>query len=487
MNIYNFKLLHLNQFSLKKIIFIIYISMLIAGCGSVRNSVNINDTCDNQVMDGSKGSLSIFLNIPRQSSFPDLKIVIDSVELLVGEVWIPVMNYRLEVFTSNTLAVQRFVARDSFDGQVLSGVRIRVADAYVNNNKEYQPINVINHEVTVALHTPSLMESGARHTLMLEWDPQSSISGRGFEGMVVKANISGFSRVTANLAYVSCPDIDTVYVVGTDLKQVIDAFTVSGGPTYLAADAENMKIYVLAAKESKIKQYDIATHLLGKEIKIPLLNEPSYIAFNFSTQSAYVLDRYGVLTRIDLRSGNMLTNNRICNKPSYIHYINGYDKLAISSVIDQTVYLVNPLTLAVEGSISVTSPPDGLASLDNYLYISETLSNQISVYSLAERLLLKTIHVGSSPTRFTISNDEIYVSNQLDGSISIIQAHQFNVNKDMMIGTNPREMAVSESHRLLIVGEELCAGALVVVDTTGNQVIGRVELGAKPMGIAVMD
>jgi len=48
-------------------------------------------------------------------------------------------------------------------------------------------------------------------------------------------------------------------------------------------------------------------------------------------------------------------------------------------------------------------------------------------------------------------------------------------------------MGVAEKQRLLFVGAGDCDGSLVVVDTTANQVIGRVELGAKPVGISVIE
>jgi YVTN family beta-propeller protein len=141
----------------------------------------------------------------------------------------------------------------------------------------------------------------------------------------------------------------------------------------------------------------------------------------------------------------------------------------------------------VEDYVSLGSAPLGLVSWENYLYIAESSANTVSVYDLSARKMLKNIHVGFEPARFVTSDGSVYVTNYLDGSISILQGGQFSVSKEVAVGKSARELAVSEKQRLIFVGVGDCDGSLAVVDTTGNHVIGRIELGSRPMGISVIE
>lgn len=462
--------------------------LLLSGCGTLKDFAAIDSHCESPAYVEGAANVFLFLNVHRQDGAPVLNVKIDSIELLVDDLWLPLKPEAIEVFSGQeTGAVQRFLGRIWLKGRYCRGVRVKVATATLTRGDGIRAIPVVNPETEVMLQNPVELETGARKVLLLEWEPGKSVSSAGFVGMSLKAFLGGVSRITANLVYVVCPEIDTVFVVKIDGFQVIDAFPVTGGPSYITVDSGNKKIYVLASSLNKIIPYDIFTHLPGSEIQIPLANSPGFMAINKRSQIAYILDGQGVLTSIDLVSGNMLRRNRIGNGPNYLYYIPGLEKLAVSLSIDQRVYLVNPESLAVEDSISLGSAPQGLVSWGNYLYIAENSTNSVTVYDLGARRVVQNIHVGFGPSRFVVNDSSVYVTNVLDGTISVIPGGQLNVSKEVVVGRNAREMGVAVKQRLLFVGEGECDGSLAVIDTDGNRVIGRVELGATPMGIAVAD
>lgn len=462
--------------------------MMLVGCGAIKDFGIVDRPCEQQFAVDGAANVSLFFNVSQHNYLDDLSVKIDSIELLVDDVWIPISSDVTELRSSKAAAVQKFVGRQWIKGRYCRGVRVKAAGATLSRSAgDARVLPVINAETEVILQAPVLLEADSRKVLLVEWDPGRSLSSLGFDGMALAAYEGGVDRITANLAYVACPEIDTVYVVRTDKLQVVGAFAARGKPTYVSVDQANKKIYVLSASLGKIIPYDIYTYLPVGEIQIPMANSPIFMIANNPTQTAYVLDSQGVLTSIDLVSGNMLRRNRVGNGPNYLHYIVGLDKLAVSSTYDKAVNIVNSDSLSVEDIISLGSAPLGLVSLGNYLYIAEGSANTVTIYDLSARKILKNIHVGFEPSRLATSYNFVFVTSLRDGSISVMQGGQYSVSKEVAVGKSTREMAVAEKQRLIFVGVGDCDGALTVVDTTGNNVIGRVELGAKPMGIAVVE
>lgn len=467
--------------------YLLFVVLVLVGCGTIKDGTIINSLCEKQLGVDGAANVSVFLNVIRRDTAQKLNVKINSIELLVDDLWIPVSSDVTEVNSHDAISVQRFIGRQWIKGQYCKGVRMTVAGATLSRNTGDRALSVINSTAEVMLQSPILLEAESRKVLLVEWDPEKSVSSAGFDVMALNAYEGGVARITANLAYVACPEIDTVYVVRTDKFQVVDAFTANGKPTYLSVDTSSKKIYVLSAALSRIIPYDLYTHLPTGEIQIPMANSPIFMTVNNPTKTAYVLDSQGVLTSIDLISGNMLMRNRVGNGPNYLYYIAGLEKLAVSSTFDKAVSIVNPDSLSVEDYISLGSPPLGLVSWGNYLYIAEGSANTVTIYDLSTRKILRNIHVGFQPSRLVTSYDFVFVTNFRDGSLSVMPGGQYSVSKEVSVGKATREMAVVEKQRLILVGVGDCDGSLAIVDTTGNSVIGRVELGAKPLGIAVLE
>jgi YVTN family beta-propeller protein len=93
--------------------------------------------------------------------------------------------------------------------------------------------------------------------------------------------------------------------------------------------------------------------------------------------------------------------------------------------------------------------------------------------------------VGNGPRRLLGTDSQIYVSNYLDGSLSVLAADQLWVLQEIQGLGRPQEMAFNQFYRRLYVADEE-SSALAVVDATSNLLLGRISLGAKPLGLAVI-
>lgn len=486
--------MRINMASLQvKLRFIVIVNCLalvlcFVSCGFLEKNSDVDSPCGSQSSVLGASNVSLFLNINNPGKFPNIGLKFSSIEVLVDEMWVPFPTVVSEVNNSDAKHTQRFLGREWLKGQLCRGVRVKASAFKLPSNlTSPSSSTALSIDAEIVLQNPFVLEPGSRKTLFLEWDPAKSLLKTDLKETALSAYPGLGNRISANLVYIACPDIDTVYVVRADKYQVVDAFVVNGKPSYLSVDSFKKTIFVLSESLNKIKTYDTSTHFPISEINIALANSPNSMVINNTSQVAYVLDAHGVLTSVDLVSGNMLNRNRVGNRPNYICYISSLGKLAVSSSIDQTVYLLNPSSLTVEDSIALGSAPLGLMGWGNYLYIAEGAANSVSIYDLSSRKILKSIHVGFEPYRFVASGNTIYVTNFGDGSISMMPGGQFSVSKEIAIGKNPREMVVAEKQRLLFVGEGNCDGSLAVVDTTANQVVGRVELGTRPAGIAVIE
>ncbi|NTV15022.1 MAG: hypothetical protein HGA96_14015 [Desulfobulbaceae bacterium] len=477
----------LNILLIFETIFGIALFFCLCSCGNILINPVSSNYCESFPDAPGLSNISLFLNIDRKNYAPAGRIKVISTELLIDDIWVPFSAVNVELSSNDPIIFQKYIGRQWVKGQSCFGIKVKVAVNKISDSVNDLRATEIAFESELLLQNPLSLMPGSRNVLFLEWNPTKSFSNLNMSSQSLTVSSSAKDRISENLLYVACPDIDTVYVVRADRYQVVDAFEVQGKPSYISVDSINKKLYVLAESTKKLIPLDIKTYYPGNEIIISLATSPNFMFVNANRDVAYVLDDYGVITSIDLISGNMINRNRIGTSCNYICYLSYINKLAISSSLDQTVYIVNPDNLIVDDSIKLGSAPFGMISLNNYLYIAEGDINTVIVYDLSTKKIVKSVHVGFEPMRFVSTFNSVYVTNFGDGSLSIIQGEQFNVSKELPVGESAREMVLMDKQKLIFVGEGECYGSLVAVDATANQVVARIELGARPLGIAATE
>jgi DNA-binding beta-propeller fold protein YncE len=201
---------------------------------------------------------------------------------------------------------------------------------------------------------------------------------------------------------------------------------------------------------------------------------------------AYLLDeRSSYLSRMDLFSGSIVARVRLGNRPNFVALLAEQNLLAVSIGLSQAVLLLDPDTLAVVGTIATGSSPQGLLAADNQLYIAEGGDHTVSVVDLGSRRNLSRLTVGFGPRRLLKTDSMIYVSNYDQGSLSVLMPGQLGVIQEIPGVGRPLEMVLDQFYRRIYVGDEETA-ALAVIDINSNLLIGRIALGARPLGLAVI-
>ena len=88
-------------------------------------------------------------------------------------------------------------------------------------------------------------------------------------------------------------------------------------------------------------------------------------------------------------------------------------------------------------------------------FITNQLSNNVSVIDLKTYKVIKEIPVGSKPAGVAVmkNGEKIFVSNPESKEISVIQGHNLKNIKNIKLGQGPLGIALTKNDKLLIVAD----------------------------------
>ena len=288
--------------------------------------------------------------------------------------------------------------------------------------------------------------------------------------------------LTTELAYVSCPEINTIYIIRTDNNQICGAWGVSGSPGRMAVFKNLDELIVLARKRREIRIIELSSGRLRDVIKIPMLMAPAFMVVDKSGRYAFLLDRQDdYVSKIDLRTGALVKRVRVAAQPDFLD-IAADDTLELSSAISQKVVLLDAATMNTLAVIADSGGPQGLMITGHYLYIAEKTANNVARYNL-ESGGIERHAVGLGPERLTAYNNYVYVTNLYSGTLSMLIADQNEVFRTIRVGPEPGEMAVSSSRDWLYI---TTSSGLSVLDLTTHRLTAVIDLQAKPLDVVVI-
>jgi YVTN family beta-propeller protein len=432
---------------------------------------------------GDEALLSLFLHLVNPEPL-GLWMELASVELVAENRVVPLSTEAVQLAGSEIMGGQRFLARAAVPAGRYTSLRVTVNRA--GRVRQHDKLFLSVPEAVLDLPLPGdfRLEAGESRSLFLAWDEEASVRERAFFAPALTA-LPAPLPLLADLAYVSCPDIDTVYLLRTDNNRVSGSLAISGRPTRLAYDRERGRLYVLAAAGAAIHVVDAASNRVLDRFSIPMTANPSFLLMSPDGRWGYVLDEEGGhLLRMDLIQGVLDKRVRLGYKPRFLIRLEGSGQLAISSGLSQEVYLLDPETLVTRQILSVGNGPDGLLATEEHLYVAESAANTVSIFALRSGQFTRRVNTGLMPRRLVQSDNRIYVSNHRDGTVSLLTSREPRVLREIPVGGAPLEMAVSARSKWVYVAEQT-TGSLAVVDQTVNRVVGRVELGASPWHVLV--
>jgi len=430
--------------------------------------------------------LSCFL-VLKDEKGPAIRLDVSDIEVFADDVRLPLTSEPLQIDSTAIGTDQLFLGGRAVPPGRYHRLLLTVTKGEVQQTDgKYAVITPEPFPVEVNLTSDLNLEAGDSGTLLITWDVQNSLLTENTLLPDLTA-ISPLKQMLIDLLLVTCPDIDTVFVVRADKNWVVDSFGLKGGPTFLAIDPNARNIlYVLASRDRMIKVVELSTYRVVNFFPVPLNDEPTFMTISPDGKDAFLLDeRNGYLSRINLTTGRIIARVLLGHRPKYAAYLEAEHLLAVSLSLSQKVLLLDPESLKVMRTISTGNSPQGLAVSFNQLLIAEYGDNSVSVIDLASRNTLNRLTVGFGPRRLLEVRNQIYVSNYQDGSLSVLVPGQLGVNQEIYGLGRPLEMAFDRFYlRLYIADEE--KGALAVIDTTSNLLLGHIFLGARPFDLDVI-
>lgn len=478
-------LLPLSRSSISRLFCVLPLMLVLVGCLPTQNSVVRVEKCLELPPLGSEGRLSVFLNLQRTPG-AQLNLEIGGVEVLSGSEWLPLLSETRVIETGSGGTGQYFLGSRIVPSGTYSAVRLNFNGATRGEAGAVANFTINVPVVELQVESAINLSGHSNRLIFINWQVEQSLNDNSVNKSAFNAINDLGVIVSSNLAYISCPEIDAVYIVRTDINRVVGSISITGRPTYIYADNVNKNLFVLAADDSSITVVHMVSQVITDSFKIPFVSEPIIMTIDPEAKYAFVLDRRGTLVKLDLQNGNMVARNRIGQMPNYIAYLADLEKLAVSSTLDNMIYFVNPDGLEVLETVHIEGQPAGFAATNDLLYVAESDLNNLSIYDLGQRKTVRRIPVGRNPGRVVVDQERAYVTNTGSSSLTVITGTHYQVGKEVAVGEYPLEMAVADYQRFLYVANGNCGGGVSIVDLSSNQTVGEIELGARPLSISVI-
>jgi len=436
---------------------------------------------------GYTARINCFLNL-KDDQGPAIRLEVAGIEVISDGFRLPIVKSPLKISSTEIRSGQLFLGSIPVPPGRYDRLSFSISTAEApKSGGQYAVMTPKPFIVEVGLGTDLNLEPGESSTLLISWDLENSFRPDNTISPALTAS-PALKQIPLDIILVTCPDINTVYVLRADKNWVVDSFGLTGSPTYMAISPEtNQLLYILASRDRMIKVVDLSTYRIINFFPVPLNDEPTFMTISPDGGSAFLLDENsGYLSRVNLTTGQSDARVLLNYRPKYAAYLNEQNLLAVSLSLAQKVLLLDPESLAVRGTITTGGTPDGIVVMDNQILIADYGDNSVSIAELRGRVAQSRLAVGFGPRRLMGTGRQVFVSNYNDGSLSVLQPGQFGVIQEIYGFGRPLEMVFNQSYFRLYVGDEKMA-ALAVVDTNSKRLLGHIFLGAKPFDLEVIE
>ncbi len=465
----------------KVLLWLMLVLISLAGCGT--GSTSQSSLLGSNQSKEKKGmaTLSVFLQLADFQGKP-LWMRLSSIEITGDQGNHPIQTKPVEVQSDIIGKGQIFLGRQSVPMGRYQGLSFSIAKAALLSKSHRTMLAMDTPQFDLQLPGDLYLRQGDSLSIFVTWNPAQSLQGTALFSPALTADIQEIPLAT-DLAYVSCPEIDTLYVIRTDLNRVCGSLGISGRPTSLSVHPEKNRLFVLARKQATIKVIELSSNRVVDEIKIPMMRQPSKMITSPDGEWAYVIEsKRDLIVRVDLNKGGLTGRTTLSGKrPHYLTYLAGQKMVAVSADYAQKITLLDPITLRETNFIGAGNGAEGMLEFNDSLYVAERKINTISAYLLPTGVKQGRLTVASGPVRLasSINGQHIFAASHDGGKISILRPGQYNVIKEINVGGSPGNMAFDGQRKWLYVTDEK-EGGITVIDLSTQRVAHRISLGAIP-------
>ena len=431
-----------------------------------------------------RARLSLYLETVGSTS-KVISIRLVKIEIGDGRLWLEVPVDRL-----------RFERRTIAGKQLSLGTAVLPPGAYRSLRLTFTEA-VINGYALLAEGEQREVELPIAESLSLKPDTSTCLfidwlaTAKVLDGDLFAAFAARFQTPTLarDLVTVLCHDINTIYQISPDRNRVVAAFGLSGPLGETAFDAHRRRFYVVGTGARGLYVIDAASNRLVDTFTLPLTQAPAALALSNDGSYAFVSDTMtDRILKIDLDSGFVIKESLDNLRPDRIILFGqpGQERLAVTSISERQVTIIEAETLTRLSTISVNGVPAAVAVLDNYIFVADRDSDNVLVYTLADGHFEHYLKVGREPLEMTVFGRRIYVAPAREKYLSLLGPRQKTPLRRISCGLGPVDLAISQSWRKLYIANHE-ARHLSVIDLHSGTRLAKVQLGGRPSVVTIWE
>ncbi|ADH85454.1 YncE family protein [Desulfurivibrio alkaliphilus] len=428
---------------------------------------------------GDEALLSLFIQLAEPDG-PALVRTLAAIDLLAADgAEFALLPAPLTLESAAIAGGQRFAARQPVPAGRYRYLRLSFAAPRSGSEPAVMPAG---SGLKLPLPGDFRLAPGESQSLFLHWDPAAALDpARPRQAWRLQP---ATPPLLTDLAFISAPEIDTVYLLRTDNDHICGSFAVAGRPTRLAYDDRRRHLYVLAAGAGAVQVVEAATGRTVDRLTIPLTTRPSFLLLAADGQSLYLLDEDDNLLLFDLARGAVEQRRRLGFGARYLHWLPD-GTLALAASASREIYRLDPATLAVLTVWPVQGDPAGLLAAADLLFVAENDADTVGVYRLHDGQPVTSIATTGAPYRLVAAEQRVYVSNRRGRTISLLSMRPPGLLREIATEHQPGELATATGYRRLYAADS--AEGLTIIDQGSQRVTGRVELGTRAGHLVIID
>jgi YVTN family beta-propeller protein len=307
-------------------------------------------------------------------------------------------------------------------------------------------------------------------------------------GVALILNLLGIGA-TAQTAYVTNFEDNTVSVIDTGNHRLLATISGFTSPLGLAMTPDGSKVYVAnGTTPGTVSVINTFTNRIATTITVG--GDPGMVAVSPDGNHVYVTNQSdGTLSVINTSTNNVSATVTLGGSPAGVAVTpdNAHVYIAVfpsrvaelnASTNQVTATISDP---SINGAALLAITPDGKT-----LYVSNEISNKISVVSTATNLVTTSISVGQIPLGLAITPDgkTLYVANGADSTVSVIATATNTVSATISGFNGPEGLAVTADGKKAYAANTV-ANTLSEITTASNTITATVATGMTPVFVTL--
>ena len=283
----------------------------------------------------------------------------------------------------------------------------------------------------------------------------------------------------AGIAAITSQSAGMLTLIDTTTLKVSAQAPLPGKPAAVAVDGPRGRIFAVAVETRKLHVFDLE----GRSLAVhDLPGAPFGVAVRPATGTALVTDWTGRLLEIDPDDGRLLSSRVTGAIPSGVA-ASGEAEAELIVTTDRDADAVTLIDARGAASVAVGRHPFGVTIDRGRVFVTNVLSDTVSVIDPAEARVIATIPVGERPYAVAFTGGRGFVTNQYSASLTVFDAETLAVIGQVETDEYPEGIAATGDGHLLVANwfsdtVQLVDAARLEVDATLKMPEGPRAFGA---------